>query len=178
MGNALCADEKSSCHSPVLPPWCCGDLVCEFHSQSGLAEPDYICWPPRAESEVGVHHQSRLEKAVQSACVDQDVQLVALAAAKGFPGATGCKEAAGYCSKTEVADLCPSTCAIESGCGQVQEALFAQSIVENQLDMTQIGVFALAFFGGVSIIAKAFSKCTRNHEYKEISEDKKESEAI
>lgn len=168
MGNALCANKGSSCHSPILPPWCCDELKCEFHSQSGLEEPDYICWG--AESEVGDRPQSRLEKAVESACVDQDVQLVALAATKGFPGATGCKEAAGYCSRTEVSNLCPMTCAIESGCGQVQDSLFAESIVESHLDVIQIGVIALAFIGGVSMIAKVFTRCTRNHEYKEVSE--------
>lgn len=132
----------------------------------------------RAEAGVGetrsMTPRKRLEEAVQAACTDRDVELVAYAAQNGFKDVTGCPDAIGYCGRADVVNLCSLTCATESGCSQyglgVQQSSLAESIVDNTGNMPEIAVFSLAVIGTASIIANTFARCTKNGEYTEVSE--------
>jgi len=60
---------------------------------------------------------------------------------------------------------------------QTSQKKSLQSIVDSNVDAPGIAIYALAIVGGITIIAKAFAKCTRKGEYKAVLETKN-SEAI
>jgi len=133
------------------------------------------------ETHLGDSHQSesRLSNGWWASCSDNDVGLIAFAAEKGFEGANGCRDAIGYCSEAEVVDLCPGTCAIQSGCSekmiQSKDSMWTEAIGSN-MNPGEIVVIGLAVVGSITIVAKLFTNCTRKAEYNTVPGEKNSQE--